>query len=304
MIERVVRFGDEQRLTGVLSSPIHGHVGLPAVLLLNAGVIHHIGAHRLNVKLARAVAEQGHFALRFDLSGLGDSLPSRETEGFRTQSVRDVQAALDCLERETGCRSAVAIGICSGADNGYEAALHDERLCGLVLLDPYAYPTPSARRRYMLNRATQARRWPGFLRRRAASLWRHLGMKSQGVSTGSSQSSGAAPDSIRNPPPIAEFGGNLKRLTRRGVRLLMVYTASMQALVNAPGQVRALLRPYGVDKGVQIMVKGDVDHTYTELAAQRQLVADVLLWLKPGFATPASAVQLAEIPPSASGHCC
>ena len=48
-------------------------------VLLNAGLIHHIGPNRIYVKLARQIAALGIVALRFDLSGIGDSLPRSDS---------------------------------------------------------------------------------------------------------------------------------------------------------------------------------------------------------------------------------
>ena len=52
----------------------------PAIILLNTGVEHHVGPHRLYVPLAREWAARGHLVLRFDLGGIGDSVPRRAAE--------------------------------------------------------------------------------------------------------------------------------------------------------------------------------------------------------------------------------
>lgn len=252
MKERIVRFGEGQGLVGVLTTePAALRPELPGLLLLNAGVIHHVGANRLNVKIARDFAVNGYPVLRFDLSGFGDSKAARSNEGVEAQSVRDIRAALDCLAREAGCSHAVAIGLRSGADNVYATAIVDDRLRGLGLLDPYVYPSRSAQVRYFLRRALEPGRW-----------FNHA----------------PANDSLRTRPPLDDYAANLARLAGLGVQILMVYTASCVRSLNAPEQVFATFRPYGLDRGLSVRVMSHADHVFTEIATQRELIAGLLTW--------------------------
>ncbi len=106
-------------------------------MLLNSGIIHRVGAHRLNVKLARHLAAQGFTVLRFDLAGLGDSSFAESRLAFEAQLVEDIRAALNILQNTTDAQRFIVGGICSGADNGYSIALADKRVIGTVMLDPY-----------------------------------------------------------------------------------------------------------------------------------------------------------------------
>ena len=75
MHEKVVAFGEGNRLVGVLSEPmIPSASGSPVgVVFLNSGLLHHVGPFRLYVDIARNLAELGLVSLRFDIGGLGDS---------------------------------------------------------------------------------------------------------------------------------------------------------------------------------------------------------------------------------------
>ena len=54
MTETAVLFGPRQTLVGVLTDPgAPAPPDRPAIILLNAGRIHHVGPNRLHVKLAR-----------------------------------------------------------------------------------------------------------------------------------------------------------------------------------------------------------------------------------------------------------
>ena len=71
-----ILFGPEHRLLGVLTRPVGSLQAGIACLMFNFGVTHRTGPRRIQVKLARRLAQQGVASLRFDLSGLGDSLPA------------------------------------------------------------------------------------------------------------------------------------------------------------------------------------------------------------------------------------
>src|SRR5262245_18911200 len=90
--DEVVRFGSVEELVGILSHP--AAPAQTAVLLLNAGVLHRIGPHRLHVTLARRLAELGFPALRLDLGGIGDSVASTEAPTFRESAVADTRLAI------------------------------------------------------------------------------------------------------------------------------------------------------------------------------------------------------------------
>jgi len=60
MKEEVLQFGKRSSMVGILHSPAGTpNPELPAVLLLNAGLIHRIGPNRIYVKMARQFAPEG-----------------------------------------------------------------------------------------------------------------------------------------------------------------------------------------------------------------------------------------------------
>src|SRR5436190_8757987 len=100
MRERAVRLG-KNAMVGVLTEPDPQvrSADAPAVVLLNAGLLHRVGACRLHVRVARALAPAGFTSLRFDFSGMGDSEPRRDGLSFEEAAVREVQEAMDYLEK-------------------------------------------------------------------------------------------------------------------------------------------------------------------------------------------------------------
>ncbi|MCE2660483.1 MAG: alpha/beta fold hydrolase [Rubrivivax sp.] len=108
--------------------------------MLNAGVIHRVGAHRLHVKLARSLAAMGYGSVRFDFSGLGDSTLPPDAQDFRSQAQRDVHTVLEALVQQTQVERFALLGICSGAAYAQAAALADPRVKGVFLVDGFIYP--------------------------------------------------------------------------------------------------------------------------------------------------------------------
>ena len=65
--EQAVLLGQRQSLVGVLAravaeTPADG----PTVVILNTGIIHRVGHHRMFVTMSRALANVGYAVLRFD----------------------------------------------------------------------------------------------------------------------------------------------------------------------------------------------------------------------------------------------
>lgn len=271
MSERIIQFGDEGRLQGMLSDQARIE-GLP-VLLFNAGVIHRIGAHRLNVKLARALNSIHRMTFRFDLSGLGESAPAPPGDGYEAQSIADISAAVDVLTTESGAASVVCIGMCSGADNSYQAALADPRISHLILLDPYAYANEGAARADMIARVTSPDRWA-----------RKLGGMFSGGARNRDDTEDAAQDEERYEqgrpvPDLEEFGGDLKRLTDRGVKILIVYTGLVRALIMKPDHFFQTFDQFDFGGNIDVQTIPYTDHTFTQISAQKELSDHIVTWL-------------------------
>lgn len=138
--EEWVRFGDDPGLFGVLTLPAGGvQAGRPAVVFLNTGANHHVGPNRMYVAFARNLAAHGYAALRFDVSGIGDSPPgpAGANEIYSATSLADARRALDLAEAR-GCAGAVLVGLCSGAYVAFHVA-DDPRVRGQVLINQQTF---------------------------------------------------------------------------------------------------------------------------------------------------------------------
>jgi pimeloyl-ACP methyl ester carboxylesterase len=273
--ERVLGLGEDGHLVAIASDPPFASQR-PAVLLLNAGVLHRVGPHRLHVHLARRLAAAGFPSVRLDLSGIGDSRPIAGGLAFRASAVADVRTTMDYLAAEGHAGGFVLFGICSGADNAQATALADPRVLGVVLVDPAAYTTPRAR-----LRRTWAR-----IRRDGMFAW--LGRMLRGAQRRVARpaSEDNATQGGRQAPPAAQFGAELEQLVARGVRLLNIYSGALGTRYNHAGQ---LFEVFPALRGqVDVAYFPQANHTFTELDAQQRLLACVLEWTTRQFAPPRS----------------
>ncbi len=85
--EQALLLGAWRSLVGVLSTTASGleATDRPAVVILNSGIIHRVGANRMHVLLARTLAEKWHTVLRFDSSwNRGQRTAPRRTRALAT----------------------------------------------------------------------------------------------------------------------------------------------------------------------------------------------------------------------------
>lgn len=268
-----VTFGPDGHLVGTLTLPTAPTAPV-LVLLCNAGVIHRIGPHRINVKLARRLAAQGYAVFRFDLSGQGDSSTAASAVPFEQQAVADIRAAMDHATRVTGIDRFAMAGICSGAHHGMAAALTDPRLVALWMLDGYTYPT----RGTVLVRVRRQLRLQFFGTLLGWAL-RPLGLLSRGLRR--LQNDGPMlVDGDYPTPPKPQFARMMQTLADRGVAMRLVYSGSQFWRYNYADQLRDGFRGERFLDAVRCDYMPDVDHTVTSMQAQQQVTASITDWLK------------------------
>jgi hypothetical protein len=280
VIEKIALFGESRNLVGVITQPGAGDGPAPgfAFVLLNAGVIHHVGPNRINVKLARRLADSGFTTMRFDLSGIGDSRASQSTLSFEAQAVADIRAAMDYMQATCAVRRFVLVGLCSGADNAY-ATTPDERVHGLVMLEPYAYPTWRTRMRFQAMRLRSPLWLANYVRRRIGRALAGAGVPGEEspaeAGPGGESASGSY---VRRKPPVADFAAGLRRVLDRGGAVMATYSGSSLRVINRARELDRILRPFGLAGRVSCRVWSETNHTFTELSAQGRLLDTIVTW--------------------------
>lgn len=304
--EEVLKLGSEGQLLAIASLPPLSLLTTtvadrPIVILLNAGVLHRVGPHRMHVTLARQLAQRGLISVRLDLGGIGDSPATASAGTFVESAVADVRAAMNDLERRFGAKRFVLFGLCSGADNGIAAALVDERIAGLVVLDAHSYRTRRSQLRKLAHRVTamgtsEAALWAAStVTRTAARVVRQQALTRIGrlkARLSAEQNDGSMvepPAPGREPPPLEIFRGQLTRLADRGVKMLAVFSGAYGDRYNHRDQIFELFPE----------LRGRIDHEYfpaanhmfTERAAQAELLVAVTNWLARHYLRPLPALS-------------
>jgi alpha-beta hydrolase superfamily lysophospholipase len=142
LTEKPVSFGADALLFGVVTQPPAGEIRRRAVVLLNAGADHHIGASRIYVSMARHWAQHGYVVLRMDLAGLGDSgtRPGRADDNvFPQEALDDIRAAIEFLCASYGVRDVTLAGLCSGAYHALRAAVAGVSVNRILMINPQNY---------------------------------------------------------------------------------------------------------------------------------------------------------------------
>jgi alpha-beta hydrolase superfamily lysophospholipase len=135
IVERLSTFGSAG-LFGVVTEPAVD-AGLPPVVLLNVGLLHHIGPGRLWVDAAREWAANGSRVLRFDLGGIGESpaLPYRsDGEEYPLEAVDDIIDAMRLVAPDDH-ENVILVGICSGAYHALEISIALS-ITGAAIINP------------------------------------------------------------------------------------------------------------------------------------------------------------------------
>lgn len=142
LTEQPVFFGAGAILFGIVTEPRADEKRRRAVILLNIGADHHIGASRLYVSLARRWAKRGYIALRMDLAGLGDSgnRPGRpDNEVFPPEALDDIRAGVDFLQSHYRVHDVTLVGLCSGAYHALRAAVAGVPVNRILMVNPQNY---------------------------------------------------------------------------------------------------------------------------------------------------------------------
>ena len=265
--EEPLLFGPQGKLLGVVTRPTHRTVGDVACLMFNFGVTHRVGPRRIQVKLARRLAQQGVATLRFDLSGLGDSQASGTSQSFEEQALGDLRQAMDQIESRLGIRRVIVVGLCSGAAHGLQAALADPRIVGLLAFDGYAFTSPGAElerrlRRFLKFPVAQVRHWIerllGTDRPPDGDLLR-TGVRAAVMT----------PDRLRR---------ELETLVARGVSLYLIFSGTLQSRDRNKDQLHPL-RDSAVLEQLRYEFMPNVDHSFTEVAGQDFFLDAVSGWV-------------------------
>jgi exosortase A-associated hydrolase 1 len=263
-----VAYSEEARVMGAPESPKVAVLHRPERLTSTTGVLvvvggpqYRVGSHRQFVLLGRALASQGIAVLRFDLTGMGDSVG--QAAGFEHcgTDVRDATSLL--LESVAGLNRVCLWGLCDGASASLIFGRHDPRVGRMVLLNPWVRTEAGLAQAYLDNYYTRRLRsrafWSRILkspRSMVRSMVGYLQNRRTARDGTSGRSAPAAPNFIgRMLEGARGFNGNILVLLSGNDTVAAEFEGLLQ---RSPPWLAAFSRP-----GVQICRAAEANHTFS-----------------------------------------
>lgn len=290
MKETIATFGKTRSLIGIVTHPENGSSSdLPAVILLNSGILHRVGPGRLYVKLARALAAQGFLVLRFDLSGIGDSRSSDEDISFEERTTTELDEAMRYLGTEYQSDKFILTGICSGAKIAYETQCNDARIVGAAPINIYRLLDTTDDRlvsavknrsetRYLLQFSLlDPGSWLKLFSGRAdyRGLLRKFKLLLRKLVPAAKQE---YPDTLR-------IKSDIRSITDRNARLLLIYSVTDKGLDYARETLGDETDTWEESGRFRIEVIR-ANHIFSLPSSQRELIGLMVDWLNSAFKKP------------------
>jgi hypothetical protein len=274
MKEKAVTFGQDNHLVGIVAVPDDAvsHSYKPAILFLNAGLLHRVGPYRMSVDLARSLSSEGWLTMRFDLSGIGDSQFTRETAEYREIVKSDIRAAMDFIRDRYKSDTFVLVGLCSGASNAQMVAFADERIVGVVMMDGFAFRT--------------TRFYCQVLKKYLAQPSRAFSASKVILTNQCRRIFHGKVKSTRRPSMFANIMPSRKRLAHefrvmaeQRLAMLCVYSGGIPDYYKYAGQFFDMFHDVDFRGTLRLEYFAEADHTYSSVSERKKLIACILQWI-------------------------
>jgi pimeloyl-ACP methyl ester carboxylesterase len=267
--EQAVLFGSWTSLVGIVTKAVSpASANRPAIVILNTGIIHRVGHHRMFVTMSRALGAVGYTVLRFDFSGIGDSSPRYDGLSLVDACMAEIREALDWLERDGAASRMILIGLCSGADHAVLYGHTDPRIVGLVLMDPSIPPTLRYYVHYIGRRLRRLRTWFNVLSGRSRTLrmlMRHMLPIAQRYP-------------LQNRVPRQTVERHYRNSVDSGIEILAIFTEETTRQTYREQMIEALPNVSFGDRLTLEFFPGS-DHTFALESDRSRLIQLILQWV-------------------------
>jgi pimeloyl-ACP methyl ester carboxylesterase len=267
--EQAVLFGSWTSLVGIVTKAVSpASANRPAIVILNTGIIHRVGHHRMFVTMSRALGAVGYTVLRFDFSGIGDSSPRYDGLSLVDACMAEIREALDWLERDGAASRMILIGLCSGADHAVLYGHTDPRIVGLVLMDPSIPPTLRYYVHYIGRRLRRLRSWFNVLSGRSRTLrmlMRHMLPIAQRYP-------------LQNRVPRQTIERHYRNSVDSGIEILAIFTEETTRQTYREQMIEALPNVSFGDRLTLEFFPGS-DHTFALESDRSRLIQLILQWV-------------------------
>jgi hypothetical protein len=285
--EEALMFGPGSQLLGILCEPAERNEARTsdAVIFLNVGSNHRVGSNRMYVKMARSLAARGLTSLRFDVSGIGDSvsLAGNENRLYAKEAVLDVKAAMNELTSLREVRRFFLVGLCSGAYLAFQTAHVDARVAGQVLINTQTFRWKegdslevSLRKNYRSTRFYTTEMWnPQVWGRVLRGEVNAKGIAGTLASRALDRAKRGVEGSIARMRSgrleIDDVAAQFKDILKRGTETLLVFGANDGGLDLMESHLGPGARKLDKFRNFQLEIVQGTDHTFTPLWSQAWL---------------------------------
>lgn len=259
------------------------------VLVVVGGPQYRVGSHRQFVLLARDLAENGVPVFRFDYRGMGDG--AGDLVGFE-HITDDIRSAIDCFQMECPDVTEVVIwGLCDAATAASFYAPLDNRISGLVLLNPWVRSEVGEAKAYIKHYYVKRLLSKGFWRKvfsgrfnlaQSYRSFRQMITKAFRHSNDSANTSSNGTDMMINNPDLS-LGKRMEHaLGQFKGELLFVLSgndltaAEFQQSVDASPHFQSILGR----KNSRVIRLEHADHTFSRRVWRNSVAAETVNWLK------------------------
>jgi len=274
-----------EQLVGILHQPVE--IAPVGVLLVVGGPQYRVGSHRQFILLARFLAEKGFPVLRFDYRAMGDS----DGVGVDFEDInKDMAAAIDqFFERIPEMRGVVIWGLCDAASAAIFYAYKDQRVKGLVLLNPWVRTESGEAKAYIKHYYLARLLSGGFWKKIFLGQWNvwaslqsfYVLLKKSGTSVPLDSPNIGELDANAPLPERMEDG-----LERFNGKVLMVLSGKtdyvaceFRDMLAESDHWKSLLS----QESVQSKTLAEANHTFSSAAWRAQVEAWIEAWLKSEF---------------------
>ncbi|MCP4268279.1 MAG: hydrolase 1, exosortase A system-associated [Candidatus Brocadiaceae bacterium] len=257
------------------------------VLLVVGGPQYRVGSHRQFVLLARYLASHGIPVFRFDYRGMGDSSGNQiDFECIED----DIRSAINHFQEELpGIKEIVIWGLCDAATAASFYAPSDQRVKGLVLLNPWVHSQKGEAKAYIkhyyLGRFFSWNFWSMVLRGKYSflnslrSFWQILGRASEGEVDNNKADVTEIDRSRTGISLAARMEVELSRFAGQVMFILSgkdLTAAEFEEVVKASSRFRKIMN----QERVRIKKVGKADHTFSRRIWRDSVARTSLKWLK------------------------
>jgi exosortase A-associated hydrolase 1/exosortase A-associated hydrolase 2 len=268
------------------------HPGPPSaktgLVLVVGGPQYRVGSHRQFVHLARAMGQACVPVLRFDYRGMGDS--DGELVGF--EGIHDdICAAVDAFQvAQPQVQRVVLWGLCDAASALCFYASKDQRIAGLVLLNPWARSEAGEARTYLkhyyMQRLLSGDFWKGLIGGRVdlVAAGRSLGENlSRALRPQRGAGARRSPEEVTKPsqdtPLIERMYDGLRRFEHPILLIISGRDLTAAEFIDA-SQANPRFRKLLAEPRVDKRELPEADHTFSRDVWRTQVALWTVGWVK------------------------